>query len=314
MLELSASRNGLTISEMMDRLKVSRRTVERLLAALRRQLPIEETRDWNEREKRWRLERTSPALTAVSENELAALQTAAGRLASDGLESQAEALTTLYTKLRADLAPAQARRLEPDLEALAEAEGFALRPGPRQRIDQDLFESLRHAIKARSKVRIDYRYRGSGLTGFDVVHPYGFLYGNRHYLLAYSENERVRDIRLFVLSNLESVELLDQSFVPQEGFDLRAYAQRAFGVFQETPIKVVWRFSSAVAGDARDYVFHPTQRLAEEPDGCLLVEFTAGGLREMCWHLFTWGGEVEVVEPEELRAMMTELVEASSKT
>jgi predicted DNA-binding transcriptional regulator YafY len=65
-------------------------------------------------------------------------------------------------------------------------------------------------------------------------------------------------------------------------------------------------FRRALAPDARTYVFHPSQTVTDLPDGGVLVEFTAGGLREMCWHLFTWGGEVEIVRPKRLLAMMRE--------
>jgi predicted DNA-binding transcriptional regulator YafY len=37
------------------------------------------------------------------------------------------------------------------------------------------------------------------------------------------------------------------------------------------------------------------------------VRFRAGGALEMCWHLFTWGDEVEVIEPRRLRTTLTHL-------
>ena len=35
------------------------------------------------------------------------------------------------------------------------------------------------------------------------------------------------------------------------------------------------------------------------PDGTLTVKFRAGGAREMDWHLYTWGGHVKVIKPED---------------
>jgi predicted DNA-binding transcriptional regulator YafY len=67
---------------------------------------------------------------------------------------------------------------------------------------------------------------------------------------------------------------------------------------------VVWRFTPEAAPDARLYLFHPTQVMTDEPDGSLNVSFRAGGLREMCWHLFRWGDQVEILSPPELRAAM----------
>lgn len=55
-------------------------------------------------------------------------------------------------------------------------------------------------------MRLHYRYRGSGKRGFQTVHPYGFLYGNRHYLVARSELAPARDFRSFALARTERVE------------------------------------------------------------------------------------------------------------
>lgn len=70
---------------------------------------------------------------------------------------------------------------------------------------------------------------------------------------------------------------------------------------------VVWRVRPNAVDDARDWMFHPTQTMEDQPDGSLIIRFRAGGLLEMCWHLFTWGGAIEVVEPPELRHMAAEL-------
>ncbi len=67
------------------------------------------------------------------------------------------------------------------------------------------------------------------------------------------------------------------------------------------------RFTLDAAGDAARWQFHPTQSVAHEADGSLTVRFRAGGLQEMCWHLFTWGTAVTVIEPEELRLKLAEL-------
>ena len=55
-------------------------------------------------------------------------------------------------------------------------------------------------------------------------------------------------------------------------------------------------------------MFHPTQRLEPGRDGSIVVRFRAGGLREMAWHLFTWGPSVEVLEPPALRRELVALL------
>jgi predicted DNA-binding transcriptional regulator YafY len=75
-------------------------------------------------------------------------------------------------------------------------------------------------------------------------------------------------------------------------------------VFQEEPQDIVWKFSPAVAEAVAEYEFHPRQSLEKQQDGSTIVRFRAGGLMEMCWHLYTWGADVEVLEPAKLRALM----------
>jgi len=66
----------------------------------------------------------------------------------------------------------------------------------------------------------------------------------------------------------------------------------------------VWRFSPAAAATAREFEFHPKQKMTELEDGGLLVSFEASGLVEMAWHLAKWAREVEVLEPAALREMV----------
>ena len=67
------------------------------------------------------------------------------------------------------------------------------------------------------------------------------------------------------------------------------------------------RFDTAAARDASAFVFHPEQSVEEGADGSLTVRFTAGGIDEMCWHLFTWGESVTVVKPARLRRRLAEM-------
>ena len=48
------------------------------------------------------------------------------------------------------------------------------------------------------------------------------------------------------------------------------------------------RFAPEAAPDAASFLFHPGQTVTENDDGSLPVRLSAGGTREMCWHLFTW--------------------------
>ncbi|MGE4339718.1 MAG: helix-turn-helix transcriptional regulator, partial [Pigmentiphaga sp.] len=195
-------------------------------------------------------------------------------------------------------------RIEPDLELLMMSEGLAQRPGPHPRVDAVLLATVREAILGCRRVRFTYKARMSGEVTQRTVEPYGILYGLRPYLLARDPTASPEGFRLFSLPGISDLEIRDGVFVRQPDFTLKAYAERSFGTFQEPPVDVVWRVSPQAAADARTWQFHPTQTLEDQPDGSLIVRFRAGGLLEMCWHLFTWGGEIEVLEPQMLKQEM----------
>ena len=87
-------------------------------------------------------------------------------------------------------------------------------------------------------------------------------------------------------------------------FSLKDFAERSFGVFQEEQVDVVWRFASAAAAAAEEFLFHPSQKMKRMTDGSLEARFGAGGLLEMAWHLYSWGDQVEVVAPEALAKLI----------
>lgn len=308
-LDLQGTAGGLTLADIQKRFEVSRRTAERMRDAVERLLPQLEEVNAGEIPKRWRLPAgTAGRLASVTADELAELRAAAVLFRRENLNRQAAVLDGLSAKVQALLPRDAATRVEPALEALMEAEGFALRPGPRPRVREEVLEALRKALLACRKVRLHYRFRDTGELSRQMVCPYGFLYGSRHHLVAYSM--RARDYRLYILPNIERAELTEWPFERDPEFSLAAYAARSFGVFQEEPFEVVWRFSPEVAADAREYLFHPTQTMEEQPDGSLLVRFHAGGVLEMCWHLFKWGEAVEVLAPKRLRNAYRTMIES----
>ena len=100
---------------------------------------------------------------------------------------------------------------------------------------------------------------------------------------------------------MSEARITDEAFEWDPSFDLQRFAERSFGTFQENPVKVALRFDAKAARYAAAFRFHPNQSVEENEDGSLTVRFEAGGIDEMCWHLFTWGESVTVEKPARLR-------------
>jgi predicted DNA-binding transcriptional regulator YafY len=106
------------------------------------------------------------------------------------------------------------------------------------------------------------------------------------------------------LDRIEKLEVLE-AFAPRpESFSLTEYASRSFGIFQDEVEEVVLEVTPGGADDALGWRFHPTQRVEKQADGSVMVHFRAGGMRELAWHLFTWGETVRILSPERLKAEM----------
>ena len=258
---LQGTGEGLTLDDIEGRFGWQRRKIERMRNALEMLFPQLEQANLGERPKRWRLPPgVMNNMVAFTAEELTALKSAEALFKRDKRDDQAEVLGTLLSKIRALAKPEAMRRMEPDYEALLEAEGLAMRPGPKPGVKDGVLLNLREAILACRKVRLHYRARTTGSLSRQMVCPYGFLYGNRHYLVAYSMNPKIRDYRLFSLSNIEKVDVTEWPFERREEFSLQAFAEQSFGVFQEEPFDVVWKFSPEATPDAREFMFHPTDR------------------------------------------------------
>ena len=305
-IRLQGSLGGLTLDDIRADFSVSRRTAERLRDAVEAVFGPLEIVDTGDSKRHWRLRSDAlRRLVPVSAGELTELASAATSLEHAGLEERAAVVRDLTTKLRATLRPESLARVETDLEALVHAEGLAMRPGPRPRLDTGLVSLLREAITTGRVVEFRYFAQSTRRRSRQRVQPCGLLYGNRAFLVA--RTDWSDEPRLWRLANVSEARLADETFERDPAFDLQDYARRSFGTFQEKPVQVVLRFDAGAARDASSFVFHPDQCIEENGDGSLTVRFRAGGIDEMCWHLFTWGESVTVERPVRLRRRLAEM-------
>jgi predicted DNA-binding transcriptional regulator YafY len=304
---LQSSIVGVSLSDIQDRFSISRRTAERMRDAVARAFPQMEVVLSDDQTKRWRVR--SPALNSIASvgpDALTELQLAAASLRRRGLQERAALLEATGDALRAAMQPAVRSRLEPDIAALMEAEGIAARAGPREYLTAGLITTIREAIKSCRLVRIRYQAEHTGEARTQRVAPYGLLYGDRSYLVARGPGGT--EPHLYRLSRITAAELASSSFVRPESFSIEEFAARSFGVYQERSRNIRLRFSALVADEARSFIFHSSQVASTEADGSLLISFKAGGLRELCWFLFSWGVDVVIEAPVGLSRMFDGMI------
>jgi predicted DNA-binding transcriptional regulator YafY len=302
---LASSAEGLTLDEMARDAGVGRRTVERMRDALYALFPqIEEIADGPT--KRFRIPH---GLDGFFQNptteELLELNKASAALRAAGAAPRARALEALEHKIRAAMRGVALRRMAPDVEALVRAETIAIQAGPRPFEDEALIGTIRHALMAMKALKFIYaggRTPGAART----VAPYGLMFGRFNYLVAAELG--VSEPRNWRLDRISEVEILDTPGAPPVDFRLQDYADRSFGIYQDESEDVVLRILPPGAEDALGWRFHPTQTTELQADGSVMVWFRASGMKELAWHLFTWGDKLRILTPQSLKdAMMSEL-------
>ena len=143
--------------------------------------------------------------------------------------------------------------------------------------------------------------------------PVGVLMDRFHYLCAYQGKGSQRRLGLFRMDRIEDVAVSREPNPLAGRPRIQDVASLSFGPSTEDTHTVVWLFAAHVAEEASRTVFHSSQEQTWLKDGSLKVEFSAGGLQEMVWELFRWGGGVKVVEPKALRDLLRTSLATSTK-
>jgi predicted DNA-binding transcriptional regulator YafY len=306
---LASTAEGLTLDEIAERLGVGRRTAERMRDALRELFPqLEEVEDPPTR--RFRIPAGLDGLfQAPTAEELAALASAADTFAGQGANARAQALRSLEQKVLSATRAAARRRLAPDLEALLQAETVAVQAGPRPFEDETVLSAVREALKAAAT--LEFLYEGGSQPGRRrEVAPYGILFGRANYLVASEGGGRPRNWRL---DRLRQVTVTGRPARRDPTFSLQDYADESFGIYQDDTHDVVLRIGPDSAEGALRWRFHSNQTLEPQADGSVVVRFRASGMRELAWHLFTWGDQVRVLAPEVLRTTLVQQIELARR-
>ncbi len=304
----AGGRQGLTLDDVIEHYGVSLRTAQRMFRALETNFPHTESYIDGEGRKRWRMPGGHyREFFSLSAEEVAALEMGISHLARAGLKMESATLAKLRDKVVALVPSKQILRIEPDADAILEAQGFVARPGPRSRVDEKVAAAVAEAIKACRYLHIRYQSHLDAEPQLRRVAPYGLLSGYRRYLVALDPNSRRQGaIKTYRVDAISEAHVSEEYFERPADFDLQAFANRGFALYQNESEygEVEWRFAPEAADHVRATLFHPEQRMEECADGSILIRFKAAGHLEMAWYLYQWGNKVEVVTPAALRDMV----------
>lgn len=166
-------------------------------------------------------------------------------------------------------------------------------------------ETLTRAWADRRVVSIQYWAADRAQPQQRVIEPY-FLEVSRFepasYVLAH---DRLRNaLRTFKVERIQRAELLQEHYTIPDDFDPYAWLQSSWGIMAEEEVEVRLRFSPHVARRVQETIWHHSQRLDATPDGGCVLTMCVGGIREIRNWVLSWGADVEVLAPVELRSQI----------
>jgi predicted DNA-binding transcriptional regulator YafY len=150
---------------------------------------------------------------------------------------------------------------------------------------------------------IDYDSLFDGKAIQCELSPYHLLYNQRAwYVVGLSSVHKA--VRAFKLNRIRNAEMSDKP-LSNDGspeFDLAEYIGCAWSMIPEGKMyRVRLRFAPKVANNVAEVRWHNTQKVARNPDGSAAVDFRVDGLGEITWWILSYGDQVEVLSPAELR-------------
>lgn len=171
----------------------------------------------------------------------------------------------------------------------------------------DIYQQLVAAIENRRVVQIGYESLTEWESIVTKLRPYRLLF-RQHSWYVIGRSALHREIRIFNLARIESLETFKQRFVIPAGFDLDRHMGNAWHLMPAAgrDSHVVVRFKPLVARNVAEVNWHKTQRTKSLPDGSLEFRVTVSGFSEIAWWILGYGDQAEVLQPARLRHLIAQ--------
>jgi predicted DNA-binding transcriptional regulator YafY len=187
-----------------------------------------------------------------------------------------------------------------------------LRQRPENAAQDEVMKTITKAWATSKSVAIQYRSgNGSGVRAH-AIDPYLLepsTTGAATYVIGYSHKHE--EVRVFKIDRIKKAALSGESFEPVDLSTIAEKLSRSWsGVVMggDEQFEVTLDFSPTVTSRVRETNWHPTQRLTDLPEGGVRLELLLPSLLEFVPWVQSWGSEVVVIGPGELRKQVADSV------
>ncbi len=297
-----------SLAQLAEAFQCSKQTVLRMLDEIERShwLAID---TWTDaRRRKWYQARTPKKLPDVA-------------LDAEALGQLMLCRDMVWHMLPGDYRAATSRALQgatvllPEFDDRAEALESYVRTKPKGMIDYsdkaDLISALTRAIRERKLCTVTYRGPKHKRARRYTVAPYKLIiFHEGLYIRCRPEGallDPTRDTdKTLAIHRMNKVHLSDKGFAPIEEQGATGAAAGPFGLHWEEPFTVKVHVVPEAAQYVRERIWSDDQTIEDQPGGGLILTFTSTSRLETLSWVLSFGGEAELLEPEDLRAAVRE--------
>jgi predicted DNA-binding transcriptional regulator YafY len=296
-LLLRSQTNGLRESEIAERLNLERRSVNNYLTALEQEGKL------YKEGMTWFVQTFTPAVIRpleIQAEEATVLYLAARMLVKQS-DRRNEIAETVLHKL------AHVLKADAGVAAYIEEAALELAQRPLDREYIGVFRSVARSYLYHRKLQIHYQpYQGSPfVTTFSPYLIEPSTIGFSTYVIGYSEN--VQALRTYKMERIQEAKLLKDEYDIPEDFPGLELLRNAWSIYYgEETVEVILRFHPEVAKRVQESRWHPSQQTVPDTTDprFLCVYLQVADTTDLTPWIRTWGANVEVLAPPDLRDRM----------
>jgi proteasome accessory factor B len=159
---------------------------------------------------------------------------------------------------------------------------------------REVIAALSRAVQHHFTVRLHHATLQHTTAMGYVVDPYRLQYVQGGLYLVGLDHGK-QELRTFAVERIREVKLTRKRFDPLPAARLEELQASAFQLIQGEPKLVrVW-FSAAQAPYVRERMWHPSQEIAEQADGSVILSLRVASLWEVERWVYGWGGDAKVL-------------------
>ena len=302
--------SGVTKQELVWERKVSERTIERDIQTLSRMgFPILDEIDGREKRYHFMQHYEFPSIS-LDIFEYLSLTLAQDMLSFlSGTPYYSDFIKAMQ-KIRSAIPPESQQYLERIRKFIV----FQSRPIKDFKRVSPMIQIAQKATTGQQRLELTYKSTRSGEIIIRMVDPYG-IYQAENALRLVGYCHLRQDYREFNFDGrMVDLVMLDETFEPQQSFNLSEYTSSGFGVIKGDSVQAVIRLEPPVSRWVREREWDGLTKTVELEDDAIELHFDTDGRQGLFRQILEWGGCAEVIEPPDFRQqILNEIKKMQSK-